>query len=60
MKPEPSMLDAYSRPRYVAPGCQHQLGCRCDPPFWLREPTPIEDARAEHMRRPFDSTEVRT
>jgi len=56
MKPEPEMMDAYRRPRRVAQGCQHQLGCRCEPPYWLREPTAIELAREEHMRRPFSAT----
>lgn len=41
-KPEPRMLDAYRYPRRIQPGCQHQLGCKCDAPYWLREPTPAE------------------
>lgn len=28
--------DAYREPQRVRPGCQHQLGCRCDPPYWMR------------------------
>lgn len=34
--------NAYSRPRFIAPGCQHRLGCKCDPPYWLREPSDDE------------------
>jgi hypothetical protein len=41
-KPEPRMLDAYRYPRRIQPGCQHILGCKCDAPYWLREPTPAE------------------
>jgi hypothetical protein len=44
------MPDAYRHPQEVRPGCQHQLGCRCTPPFWLRASSPIEEARAERMR----------
>lgn len=42
---DPKDLDAYRFPRHVAEGCQHRLGCRCDVPFWLREPTVREAAR---------------
>ena len=46
MKPqEPRIIDAYRFPREIRPGCQHQLGCRCDPPYWLRLPSPQELAR---------------
>lgn len=38
-------LDAYTIPRRIQPGCQHQLGCKCDPPYWLRDPTPVELTR---------------
>lgn len=54
---QPEMMDAYTRARRVAPGCTHQLACRCEAPYWLRPPTTIELAREEHMRRPFISTE---
>ena len=47
---ELSVIDAYRYPQKVSPGCQHQLGCKCDPPFWLRESTPAEEARAARMR----------
>ncbi len=40
-------LDAFMHPQRVRPGCQHQLGCRCTPPYWLRESSPIESARVE-------------
>lgn len=39
--------DSYRRPRYIADGCDHAGPyCKCDPPFWLRESTPLEQARA--------------
>lgn len=50
MKPKPGMYDAYRLPQEVRPGCTHQLGCRCQPPFWLRPSSSIEEARAERMR----------
>jgi hypothetical protein len=37
--------DAYRYARRIREGCQHQLACRCDPPYWLREPSPSELAR---------------
>jgi len=42
-------FDAYCHAREVRDGCQHMLGCRCDVPFWLREPTPAE---LEHYYEP--------
>ena len=39
------VVDAYRFARRVQPGCQHQLGCKCDPPYWLREPSAAELAR---------------
>jgi len=39
------IIDAYRYPRRIQPGCQHMLGCKCDPPYWLRNPTPAELAR---------------
>lgn len=51
MKPqEPRIIDAYRFARRINEGCQHMLGCCCDPPFWLRPPTPAEDARAYKPR----------
>ena len=41
-------IDAYRYPQQVRPGCTHQLGCRCTPPYWLRPSTPDEQA---HERR---------
>ena len=38
-------MDAYTRARRVSPGCQHNLGCKCEPPYWLRDSTPVEQAR---------------
>jgi hypothetical protein len=43
--PEPRAIDAYQYPRKIRPGCQHQLGCGCDPPYWLRPSSPEEQAR---------------
>lgn len=37
-----SMQNAYTEARKIAPGCQHILGCKCETPFWLREPTARE------------------
>lgn len=42
---ESRIIDAYRYPRRIRPGCLHQLGCKCDPPYWLREPSPQEFAR---------------
>jgi len=42
---EPRVIDAYRYPQKVRAGCQHQLGCGCDPPFWLRASSPAEQAR---------------
>lgn len=42
-------LNAYRKPQSVRPGCTHQLGCRCDPPFWLRESSSAEDAIADRI-----------
>jgi hypothetical protein len=41
----PRVIDAYLYPRKVRAGCQHQLGCGCDPPYWLRPSSPEEEAR---------------
>lgn len=45
--------DAYASPRVIRPGCEHKLGCRCDPPYHLRESTPVEKAREAHNLIPF-------
>ena len=50
----PEELDAWSRPRRVVEGCQHRMGCRCEPPFWLRLPTAAEDKRFRHPPSPAD------
>jgi hypothetical protein len=42
------MKDAYRQPRFIVEGCQHRLGCRCETPFWLREMSPVEEARMAH------------
>lgn len=42
--------DAFSKPQQVRPGCQHQLGCKCVPPYWLRASTPAEEAREKWLR----------
>lgn len=45
----PRELNAYRIPQELRPGCQHQLGCRCDPPFWLRPSTSAEEAIADRI-----------
>lgn len=42
--------DAFRNPQQVRPGCQHQLGCKCVAPYWLRESTPAEEAREQWLR----------
>ncbi len=49
-------VDAYRQPRRVRPGCQHQLGCRCQPPFWLRDFSLAELARIERNRLPGEGS----
>lgn len=39
-------MNAYTDPRVVRPGCQHQLGCKCPIPFWLRPSSPEEERQA--------------
>jgi hypothetical protein len=51
-KPEPRVVDAYTQPRKIHEGCMHQLGCKCDPPYWLRLPTPAEEARWPVNQKP--------
>jgi hypothetical protein len=53
------MYDAYSRPRKVQPGCQHHLGCKCEPPYWLRPSSPIEQAKEAAMRESAYTREQR-
>ena len=44
--------DAYQRARYIQPGCPHFQGkCKCDPPYWLREPTAAEEAHERRFMR---------
>lgn len=47
---EPRVIDAYRFPQKVAPGCTHQLACKCDPPYWLRASTPAEEAHEAKMQ----------
>lgn len=47
------ILDAYTQPRRLTPGCQHQLGCKCDPPYWLRPSTGVEFYHEERYRNLF-------
>lgn len=42
-------MNAYKEPRRIRSGCQHQLGCGCDPPYWLRESNVVERAYEERM-----------
>lgn len=39
---EPRVIDAYRHPQRVSPGCQHQLGCKCERPYWLRPSSQAE------------------
>jgi hypothetical protein len=45
-----TLPDAFTQPQQVRPGCQHQLGCKCVPPYWLRPSTPAEEAREKWLR----------
>lgn len=47
------MNDAYRLPQHVKPGCTHQLGCKCTPPYWLRLSSSIEQQREARIRAPF-------
>lgn len=49
------IFDAYTRPRVVVPGCQHQMGCRCEPPYWLRASSPKEIERTRKLRAVFEA-----
>jgi hypothetical protein len=42
------VIDAYRYPQRLVEGCQHRLGCKCDPPFWLR---PYSPAELERLKR---------
>ena len=46
----PRVIDAYRYPQRVRPGCTHQLGCKCDPPYWLRASSPAEEAREKAIQ----------
>lgn len=43
-------LDSYRRARVIREGCQHNLGCRCEPPYWLRPSTPAEQRHEAQLR----------
>lgn len=47
---ELDLPDAFSKPQQVRPGCQHQLGCKCAPPYWLRASTAAEEEREKWLR----------
>lgn len=47
------ILDAFTQPRQVVLGCQHQLGCKCDPPYWLRQSSATELRREQWIREFF-------
>ena len=34
--PQAAYLHATQNQRRVQPGCTHQLGCKCEPPHWVR------------------------
>ena len=50
MTDEVKVIDAYRNPQALRPGCQHQLGCKCSPPYWLRPSSPQELAHEERIR----------
>lgn len=37
-------VNAYRYAPRIRPGCQHQLGCGCDVPYWLRASSKAEEA----------------
>lgn len=47
---DPTEFDAYRIPRRVRDGCQHNLGCRCDPPYWLRASSQAEEVHERRIR----------
>lgn len=44
-------MNAFTEPRKVQPGCQHQLGCKCEVPYHLRPSTPEERRIEERYQR---------
>ena len=50
MTSEAEVIDAYRNPQSLRPGCQHQLGCKCSPPYWLRPSSTAEIAHEAHIR----------
>lgn len=42
-------VNAFRRPPVRKPGCTHQLGCRCEAPYWLRPSAPAEIAIEERI-----------
>lgn len=49
--------DAFNLPQSKRPGCQHQLGCKCTPPYYLRPSSPAEVAREVWYRNGLKYTE---
>jgi hypothetical protein len=49
MRPD---VDAYRRARVIREGCKHMLGCKCDPPYWLRASTAAEQAHEASLTTP--------
>lgn len=43
-------MNSYTEPRVVRPGCQHNLGCKCQVPYWLRPSTPEEERQEALLR----------
>lgn len=50
----PADFDCFIQARRVVEGCKHMLGCGCDPPFWLREPTEAESKHYYQQRSDDD------
>lgn len=53
-------FDAYRIPKLTREGCTHQLGCRCDPPYWLRPASTAEEARWHLPKQVLPDPEGRT
>lgn len=54
------VVNAYTNARKITTGCQHGMGCKCETPFWLRDPTVREKefekvyAITESLYRPHE------
>jgi len=46
-------MNAYTEPRITRPGCQHNLGCKCQVPYHLRPSTIEELIHEERYNSPL-------